>query len=319
MARTVHRTVSDILDEARGLTHAAHRAVVDRLPDPLRHLAGYHIGWWEADRSPRDSPGVRSGSGGSSGGKAIRPALTLACAAVVGGPEAVPDAVPAAIAVEVVHDFSLLHDDVMDQDTIRRGRPAAWTVFGADQALLAGDALLAVALAQVTGRAQAVLCDTVLEMCGGQSLDLRPGPDRGLAERLVVAEGKTGALFGAACELGALAASSTDSTHLTDSTDSTDAAWCRAFGRNLGTAFQLADDLTDGWPGPQADRDRGRGEARRRIAAALSHLDAAAGSAAEDLRLLTSAVLAEPNRKRRISGAHTAGTHRGNRVKETGS
>jgi geranylgeranyl diphosphate synthase type I len=154
MPRAAHRTrtASDILSEVQGLTHAAHRAAVDRLPAALRHIAGYHAGWWEADGSPR--------TGG--GGKALRPALTLACAAAVAGPDAVPDAIGAAVAVEVVHDFSLLHDDVMDRDTTRRGRPAAWTVFGTDQALLAGDALLALALAQVAGPARSVLCDTVL-------------------------------------------------------------------------------------------------------------------------------------------------------------
>lgn len=268
-----------LLVEARKLTHAAHRAAVDRLPGTLRHIAGYHIGWWDADGAPCDI----------GGGKAIRPALALACAALAAGPQAVPDAVPAAVAVELVHDFSLLHDDVMDRDTTRRGRPAAWTVFGADQALLAGTALLTVAVGlagRVSARAQTVLCDTVLEMCDGQSMDLRPGPDRGLPRRLAAAERKTGALFGAACELGAVAANS----------PGPQAARCRAFGRDLGTAFQLADDLADGWPGPQTARDQGRDEARRRVAAALSHLGAAAGSAAaaEDLRLLASAVLTEP-------------------------
>lgn len=274
-----------ILAEVRKLTYSAHHAAVDRLPRTLRLIAGYHIGWWDADGTPCDH-GV---------GKAVRPALTLACAALAGGPQAVPDAVPAAVAVELVHDFSLLHDDVMDRDTTRRGRPAAWTVFGADQALLAGTALLTLAAGQLAGRAQTVLCDTVLEMCDGQSLDVRPAPDRGLARRLVVAERKTGALFGAACELGALAANSPS------------AAWCRAFGRDLGIAFQLADDLADGWPGPPSARDQGRGEVRRRLAAALSHLDAAAaGSAAlEDLRLLASAVLTDPVAGGGLPEAHT--------------
>lgn len=290
----------DILAEVRKLTHPAHRTAVDRLPRPLRHIAGYHIGWWDADGAPCD---LGNDGGNGSGGKAVRPALTLACAALAGGPQAVPDAIPAAVAVELVHDFSLLHDDVMDRDTTRRGRPAAWTVFGADQALLAGTALLTVAMGQagrVSARAQTVLCDTVLEMCDGQSMDLQPGPDRGLARRLVVAERKTGALFGAACELGAVAANA----------PSSQAAWCRVFGRDLGTAFQLADDLADGWPGPQTARDQGRGEARRRVAAALSHLShldaAAAGSAAaEDLRLLASAVLTESVAGGGFPDAHT--------------
>jgi geranylgeranyl diphosphate synthase type I len=133
-------------------------------------------------------------------------------------------------------------------------------------------------------------------MCDGQSMDLRPEAADGLAYRLVVAERKTGALFGAACELGALTTGRARA-----------GSWCRAFGRELGTAFQLADDLADGWPGPDAAREQARGEARRRIAAALARLDAAAAgtAAAEDLRLLTSAVLTEPGPDRRASGAHT--------------
>ncbi|WP_194926559.1 polyprenyl synthetase family protein [Catenulispora pinisilvae] len=309
MVRAAHpaRTVAGILAEARGLTHSAHVSAVDRLPGLLRRIAGYHLGWWEPDGSP-----LADGDGtGSGGGKALRPALTLACAAAVSGPGSCPDgrpdagtevdgaAVPAvvlaAVAVELIHDFSLLQDDVMDGDSIRRGRPAAWKVFGAAQALLTGDALLAVALALVSGRAQAVLADAVVEMCEGQSSDLLCGPESGRSplRQLAISGQKTGALFGAACELGALAAGAPDT------------AWCRAFGTSLGIAFQIADDLADGWAEPGISLGWGRGEAHLKAAIALSHLDAAAlePAATRDLRLLASAVPDGLDRPRRGADA----------------
>ncbi|MCC5698277.1 polyprenyl synthetase family protein, partial [Klebsiella pneumoniae] len=97
-----------------------------------RGVCEYHFGWQNADGSPA-----------TSGGKALRPAMVL-----LGARSAVPDCdppLPAAAAVELVHNFSLLHDDVMDNDTARRHRPTAWTIFGRSAALLAGDALLALA------------------------------------------------------------------------------------------------------------------------------------------------------------------------------
>ena len=136
------RAAGQILAETRTVVDPAHRAAVDDLPPETRHVAGYHIGWWEAD-------GRLTGASG----KAVRPAFVLACARAAhrggGGDQAeTPDrrppaqaAVDAAVAVELVHDFSLLHDDVMDRDLTRRHRAAAWTVFGVGRAILAGDAL----------------------------------------------------------------------------------------------------------------------------------------------------------------------------------
>ncbi|MCF6475695.1 hypothetical protein FAF44_46200, partial [Nonomuraea sp. MG754425] len=129
--------VAGILERARLLVEPAHRAVVDRFPAELRHIAGYHAGWWDGEGRP---------AGG--GGKALRPALALACArAAAGGrPGAERAALPAAVAVEMVHDFSLLHDDVMDGDRTRRHRPAAWAVFGVGRTVLTGDLLLTTAI-----------------------------------------------------------------------------------------------------------------------------------------------------------------------------
>src|SRR5262249_19527115 len=140
-------------------------------------------------------------------GKTIRPELTLVCSHAAGGtPEC---AVGSAVAVELVHDFSLLHDDVMDQDTMRRHRSSAWTVFGTGRAVLTGDALLVLALRQPSpGAAVHALVDAMLDLCRGQASDLafETRPEVSICEATTMTENKTGALFGAACQLGALAA-----------------------------------------------------------------------------------------------------------------
>ena len=108
-------------------------SAIARLTPDVRAVAAYHLGFADAAGNP-----TRNGSG-----KALRPALALLSARAAGAsPER---GVPAAVAVELVHNFSLLHDDIMDNDTERRHRPTAWTVFGVGAAILAGDALLALA------------------------------------------------------------------------------------------------------------------------------------------------------------------------------
>jgi geranylgeranyl diphosphate synthase, type I len=238
------RAAAQILAETRGVVEPAHRAAVDGLPPEIRHVAGYHIGWWEAD-----------GRVTGASGKAVRPAFVLACARAAGGggdADQRAPAVDAAVAVELVHDFSLLHDDVMDGDLTRRHRAAAWAVFGVGRAILVGDALLALAMDVLTGDsgrdgdpdtgAARVLSGTLLELCRGQSADLafETRGDVTLAECLAMAEGKTGALLGAAGQLGALAGGA----------DGRTAELYRTFGRQLGVAFQLVDDVLGIWGDP---------------------------------------------------------------------
>ena len=98
------------LDWVDAMLSPALRAAVESLPAAERLVAGYHRGWCEADGAPRVST--------SGGGKSVRPALTLLAAAAVGARPA--EAVPGAVAVELVHDFTLLHDDVIDGDALRR-------------------------------------------------------------------------------------------------------------------------------------------------------------------------------------------------------
>ncbi|KMS83251.1 family 2 encapsulin nanocompartment cargo protein polyprenyl transferase [Streptomyces flaveolus] len=230
------------LERARALVDPELRAAVESLPGSMRRIARYHFGWQQADGTPA----------AGNAGKAIRPALVLAAAAALGGPAARTAAVPAAAAVELVHNFTLLHDDVMDRDTTRRHRPTAWTVFGDADAILAGDALQALALrllaedahpASVPAAARLAAC--VVELCEGQHTDTdleRRAPDAvTLDEVLAMAEAKTGALLGCACALGALYAGA----------DEEEVAALDGFGRQAGLAFQLIDDVIGIWGDPR--------------------------------------------------------------------
>ncbi|MEV5144428.1 family 2 encapsulin nanocompartment cargo protein polyprenyl transferase [Streptomyces sp. NPDC052727] len=230
------------LERARALVDPELRAAVESLPGSMRRIARYHFGWQHADGTPA----------AGNAGKAIRPALVLAAAAALGGPAARTAAVPAAAAVELVHNFTLLHDDVMDRDTTRRHRPTAWTVFGDADAILAGDALQALALrllaadphpASVPAAARLAAC--VVELCEGQHTDTdleRRAPDAvTLDEVLAMAEAKTGALLGCACALGALYAGAGEE----------EVAALDGFGRQAGLAFQLIDDVIGIWGDPR--------------------------------------------------------------------
>ncbi|MEV6212399.1 family 2 encapsulin nanocompartment cargo protein polyprenyl transferase [Kitasatospora sp. NPDC051914] len=227
----------NVLARARSTVDPGLRAAVDTLPGTMRRIAGYHFGWWEADGTP-----TAAGSG-----KAIRPALVLAATQAAGGTPA--SAVRAAAAVELVHNFTLLHDDVIDRDRTRRHRPTAWRVFGTTEAILAGDAMHSLALrvlAEDTHPAAPAavrrLADCVVELCAGQQADcsFEQRSDVTLAECLAMAEGKTGALLGCACALGALYAGAEEAA--ADVLD--------AFGREIGLAFQLIDDLIGIWGDP---------------------------------------------------------------------
>jgi len=169
------------------------------------------------------------------GGKRIRPVLCLATGDAVGA--AVEALLPAAAAVELVHTFSLVHDDLpaLDDDAERRGRASTWAEHGEATAILAGDALLgeAVRLAlgyPTTAVAQELVAAT-LGMIAGQQLDLEGAPDLERVNRL-----KTGALFEASVMCG---------LHAAEVPTGEQAPW-RQFAVELGALFQLVDDLLDG-------------------------------------------------------------------------
>lgn len=125
--------VTALLERGRALSTPVLRAAVDRLAPPMDTVAAYHFGWIDAQGRPSVGDG----------GKAVRPALALLSAEAAGA--TAEAGVPGAVAVELVHNFSLLHDDLMDGDEQRRHRDTVWKVHGPAQAILVGDALFALA------------------------------------------------------------------------------------------------------------------------------------------------------------------------------
>jgi len=232
------RSAREVLAWSRGVVDPAMRAAVDTLPASMRRVAGYHYGWWDADGTPRDGDA----------GKAIRPTLAVLCAEAVGG--SIVDALPAAVAVEMVHNFSLLHDDVMDRDVSRRHRPTAWTVFGVSSAILAGDALLTLAFDVLAGSGHArsqdamrMISAAVQDLVEGQCEDVsfEERSDVDLSECLSMAGEKTGALLACSAGIGALYGGGT----------AEQVEHMRVFGEHLGLAFQLVDDLLGIWGDPR--------------------------------------------------------------------
>ena len=222
------------LASTRELIDAPMREAVNKLAPSVRNVAAYHFGWVGADGS----------AGESHQGKAIRGTLAVLSAQAAGG--AAELGIPGALAVEFVHNFSLLHDDVMDGDTERRHRSTAWTVFGSSAAILAGDALLALAFesllnvdpvrAQSAGRSLAAATQhLIVGQVGDLAFERRL--DVSLEECLEMAAGKTASLMACSASIGAhLAAAPADAVHALD-----------VFGYELGLAFQLIDDLLGIW------------------------------------------------------------------------
>ncbi|MEW2137751.1 family 2 encapsulin nanocompartment cargo protein polyprenyl transferase [Streptomyces sp. NPDC005409] len=230
-----------LLERTRETVNPHLRRTVESLPGGMRRVAMYHFGWERADGTPA----------AGNAGKAIRPALVLAAAQALRGPEGGRDeeVVRAAAAVELAHNFTLLHDDVIDKDVRRRGRATAWTVFGTADAIIAGDAMMALALRLLAedphpaaAAASSRLAACVIELCAGQQADcaFEQRASVSLDECLAMAMAKTGALLGCSCALGALYAGAGP-----DEVDAMD-----AFGREAGLAFQLIDDLIGIWGDP---------------------------------------------------------------------
>ena len=229
-----------------------------------------------------------------SGGKRIRPRLCLAAAAAAGG--RADDARYPAAAVELLHNYTLVHDDLpaMDDDVERRGRPTVWKAFGEAEAILAGDALQALAFrtaARAPRNAAAIvaaLADAGVGVVGGQVEDL--AADRNARARADAAGGgapfvylrKTADLFVAAAVCGALAAGGSEA----------DVARLREYARCLGLAFQYEDDLIDGDGAFPAD------ETARRAEEATACAVAALGGLPGDTAFLESLAKGLVGRKR---------------------
>ena len=256
-------TIPAAVETARDCVGPAMAAAVNRLSPDIREVAAYHLGLPGTDGS-QPASGTRAGGGARVGGsgKALRPALALLSAQAAG---AAPErAVPAAVAVELVHNFSLLHDDIMDGDTERRHRPTAWTVYGVGAAILAGDTLLALAQDLLLESpppegvwASRCLSAAVQRLIAGQGADLafERRSDVTIAECLDMAGDKTAALMACACSIGAVYVGGPASI----------AKSLGGFGAYAGLAFQLTDDLLGIWGLPEVTGKPVRSDLRARM------------------------------------------------------
>ena len=217
------------LQQAVGLAREPHY-------EGLHEMMSYHMGW------------EGSGAGPKARGKRVRPLLVLLSTASAGGKW--ENALPAAAAVELVHNFSLIHDDIEDNSPLRRGRPTVWKIWGLAQAINTGDTMFTLAHLAVMGlkettspnialRATHLLQHTCMHLTQGQYLDIsyEDKTDLAIEDYWPMVGGKTGALLAACTELGALVA---------DVDDEKLNAF-RNFGRDLGLAFQALDDYLGIW------------------------------------------------------------------------
>jgi geranylgeranyl diphosphate synthase type I len=215
------------------------RSIIGDSSLPLYHLMRYHLGWVDASGNPRPNQV----------GKLLRPGLCLLACESVGGDWRV--ALPAAAALELMHNFTLIHDDIEDEDRERRGMPTVWHVWGKPQAVNTGDAMHVLARLSLLGlehkgvsldkvlRAARLLDAACLCVCEGQYLDIsyEERLDIGIEDYLEMIGGKTAALFSCSLEIGSLLGTSNESTinHMAE------------FGRSLGMAFQIQDDILGIW------------------------------------------------------------------------
>jgi geranylgeranyl diphosphate synthase type I len=202
----------------------------------LRSMLTYHMGW------------EGEGAGPDAQGKRIRPLLVLLCAQAAGGNWR--DALPAAVSVELLHNFSLIHDDIQDNSPLRRNRPTVWARWGAAQAINAGDVLFTLSFLAVQDLAGVLPPQSVLEvsriiqqtclcLTEGQYLDIsyESKPTLPMEAYWPMIGGKTSALLACCTELGALVAGA----------DKTCQDAFREYGNSLGLAFQVLDDWLGIW------------------------------------------------------------------------
>jgi len=203
---------------------------------PFHEMLTYHMGW------------TGNGAGPEATGKRIRPLLVLLSTASCGASWEL--ALPAAAAVELVHNFSLVHDDIQDNSPKRRGRDTAWVKWGAPMAINVGDALFVTSSqaimdlknnysAEVVVKAAEILHNTCLDLTRGQYLDMsyEERKDLSVEDYWPMISGKTSALLSACCHIGALLGEVDDDKQAT----------YRSFGHYLGLAFQVQDDILGIW------------------------------------------------------------------------
>lgn len=232
------------------------REILAELQSPLYTMLHYQLGWADEQGEPVNRPA----------GKALRPTLCLLTYESYCGD--FKKALPAAAAIELVHNFSLIHDDIQDNDRLRRNHPTVWTIWGKPQAINAGTvtrvlANLSLIRLQQNGlsetqtlKALRLLDESSLSLIEGQYMDIsfEERTDIGVQEYLNMAAGKTANLIACALQMGALLANQSEDT-------------IRAFqriGRHVGLAFQIKDDILGIWG---ADKITGKpvgGDIRRK-------------------------------------------------------
>lgn len=203
----------------------------------------YHLGWRDQTLQPT----------ALDPGKLVRPQLVLlACQAAGGDPI---QALPLAAGIQLLHDFTLIHDDIEDDSATRRGRPTLWSLWGLAQGINAGDGMFVLAhlalhrLSQVDIPAERILAilrrfdEIILQVCEGQFLDISFEGDLTISpdDYLIMIGRKTAALIAGSCELGALVAGAGPAT----------TAALATFGQSIGLAFQIEDDLLGIWGAPE--------------------------------------------------------------------
>ncbi len=202
----------------------------------LSEMLTYHLGW------------TGEGAGPEASGKRIRPLLTLLSTEIAGGDWR--SALPAAASVELIHNFSLIHDDIQDGSQSRRGRKTVWAQWGQPHAINAGDLMFTLAFASLDRlknsfpadmvlNAQTILHETCIALTKGQFLDMsfERAQKVSLDDYWTMINGKTAALLAASTQLGALCAG----------VDIEKQVICHQFGRFLGLAFQVWDDWLGIW------------------------------------------------------------------------
>jgi geranylgeranyl diphosphate synthase type I len=238
----IRHNLPQALTSYRSAVRVELRKVIRSCPPALGNVLRYHMGW-------QDERGQRCNKGS---GKFVRSTLCLLSCQAVGGN--MSQATPAAAAVELIHNFSLIHDDIEDASYERHRRPTVWKLWGQSQAINAGDAMFTLAyLALVRLGEKGIACQQIvnctemlsgacLELCEGQYLDVEYEHrlDVTRQDYLDMAAKKTGALFAVSTSLGAYLGS--EDSGLVDS--------FRLFGTELGVAFQIHDDILGIWGAP---------------------------------------------------------------------
>ena len=265
--------VPDVLARSRRAIGPAMTEAIERLSPEIRRVASYHMGWTDADGQPVESPG----------GKGIRPTLAILSAEAAWADPTV--GVAGGVAVELVHNYSLIHDDIIDADTERHHRPTVWSVFGVGPAIVAGDALEVLAHqvlldAPEHGAAGSeALAEATAAMIAGQADDIAFEHRRDVTvEQCIAMSGaKTGALLGCAASIGAILAGAPAAT----------VGALRDYGRHLGLAFQAVDDLLGIWGDPaRTGKPAGSDLRSRKKSMPIVSALAAGGDEADELRAL---------------------------------